>query len=285
VADPRAGAGWGGKGKYSVTAWNAETGAVIAASTTGTGASAVADPRLSDKPGRHWNQMRVGEWDSPSGTVVGATRPGSGAACIADPRLGRVGLNNVFRVVEWDEAAQAVTGGGTPTSGGQAVADPRPRLGGRWGAGHYGILPWEEPAGAVTSAKHDQGRAAAADPRCGSASGLSGEVEEPEPLPGDREQGAYTIIALDGTWHRPLTTLELATLQGLLDPGDWSPFDGTSHSAWRERIGNSVPSPAAEAIGGVIGRALLAHWSGTYLQATMEAPWCLPIVAAWEAAR
>jgi len=281
VADPRP--SWTSEyGQLGVVPWGETIGALSGHPDPGSGRYAVADPRLPDRPGRHRNKFRVEAWERTAGTVVGATRPGSGAACIADPRLGRIGLNNVFRVVEWDEAAQAVTGGGTPTSGGQAVADPRLRLGSRWGAGHYGIIPWEEPAGAVTSAKHDNGRAAVADPRSPTSAFSQTDAAC---LPGDREQGAFAILALDGTWHRPLTTLELATLQGLLEPGDWSPFDGSSHSAWRERIGNAVPSPAAEAIGGVIGRALLAHWSGAYLQATMEAPWCLPLVAAWEAAR
>ncbi len=278
VADPRPGYG----GEYSqlgVMGWKETAGTVSGQSAPGGGKYSVADPRLPERPGRHRNKFRVGEWGSPAGTVATATRPGSGGACIADPRLARVAMNNVYRVVQWDERSQAVTAGGTPTAGGQAVADPRAGLGGRWGGGHFGVIPWTEPAGAVTSAKHDSGKASVADPRVG-ARGDAQAVE----LPAEREQGAFRIITLDGTWHRPLTTLELAHLQGLLQPGDSSPFDGSSHTAWRERIGNAVPSPAAEAIGGVIGRALLAHWSGTYLQATMEHPWCLPVVAAWEAA-
>jgi hypothetical protein len=73
------------------------------------------------------------------------------------------------------------------------------------------------------------------------------------------------IIAADGTWHRPLTTLELAVLQGF--PAVWkgAPLQlaGTSSSAWRERIGNAVPPPAAQAIG---ERMLV-----TLLQADLEA--------------
>lgn len=287
VADPRP--SWASEyGQLGVWPWDSPTGAVTGQSAPGGGRYSVADPRLPEREGRHRNKFRVGEWAEAAGSVISSTRPGSGAACIADPRLARVALNNVYRVVKWDEAAQTVTAGGTPTAGGQAVADPRPNLGGRWGAGHYGIVPWDEPAGAVTSARYDSGRASVADPRCPeSTNDIGGSETNPrhDCLPGDREQGAFRIVALDGTWHRPLTTLELAYLQGLLDPGDWRPFDGSAHCRWRERIGNAVPSPAAEAIGGVVGRALLAHWSGTYLQATMEAPWCLPVVAAWEAAR
>ena len=70
------------------------------------------------------------------------------------------------------------------------------------------------------------------------------------------------IRALDGTWHRPFTTLELAALQGLVDPCEHFELEGLSDSAWRERIGNAVPAPAAEAIAGVMGTTLLLAWSG-----------------------
>ena len=58
------------------------------------------------------------------------------------------------------------------------------------------------------------------------------------------------IRALDGTWHRPLTTLELAALQGLptqID-GEWLQLAGGSKARWRKRIGNAVPPATAEAI-------------------------------------
>lgn len=41
------------------------------------------------------------------------------------------------------------------------------------------------------------------------------------PAPNDRL--TCMITSLDGTWHRPFTTLELAALQSLFDPEDhWS---------------------------------------------------------------
>lgn len=75
--------------------------------------------------------------------------------------------------------------------------------------------------------------------------------------------GHVIIVAPDGTVHRPLTTLELAMLQGLPvwhrpgDPrelvigepgGQWLELSGTSQARWRERIGNAVPPPTAQAI-------------------------------------
>lgn len=38
--------------------------------------------------------------------------------------------------------------------------------------------------------------------------------------------------------------------------------------------------PAAAAVASVIGRALLAAWSGLYLQMSGTEPWCLPWVIA-----
>ncbi|MFX8262592.1 hypothetical protein ABTL46_22305, partial [Acinetobacter baumannii] len=74
-----------------------------------------------------------------------------------------------------------------------------------------------------------------------------------EGLPAPGQQLVAVIRAMDGTWHRPFTTLELAALQSLVD------FDqpalelaGTSDSLWREHIGNMVPPDAAEAMFGVI---------------------------------
>jgi hypothetical protein len=72
------------------------------------------------------------------------------------------------------------------------------------------------------------------------------------------------IRALDGTWHRPFTTLELAALQGLVDPEDYRlELDGVADTGWRQRIGNAVPPPAAAAVASAIGHALLLAWTGT----------------------
>lgn len=67
------------------------------------------------------------------------------------------------------------------------------------------------------------------------------------------------IIAEDGVWHRPLTILELAALQGFpFTFSDGSPLAlaGNSDVRWRERIGNAVPPPAAVAIGNQIFETL-----------------------------
>jgi hypothetical protein len=90
-------------------------------------------------------------------------------------------------------------------------------------AAHYGVVPWEEPSGTVSAAAcHDNGDGAwtVADPR----------------VPAGSQNLVAVIRALANTWHRPFTTLELASLQSLVDPEEFLALDGLSDSAWRERI-------------------------------------------------
>lgn len=207
--------------------------------------AAVADPRLTDAPGRHEAKMRVEDWSAPSHTVTGSDRVGSGAPSVADPRW----HDGAYGVRPWDEPAATVTSGGGPSTGRHSVADPR--LGCTPRSGAYRVGAWDEPAGTVTAAGdvHAQGAAAVADPR----------------VPGDNESGAWVIVAEDGTWHRPLTTLELLALQGF--PTAWadgSPvvLAGKSQAKWRERIGNAVPPPAAEAVGKAMLLSLMPARAG-----------------------
>jgi len=148
VGDVRPMEGWGGKGKYGVTPWNAATGTVIAASSTGNGAFALADIRGTTP--RNWGGGECGvvPFDAPAGAVACESRPTNGAFSLGDIRLGEGRFNNVYRVVRFDEASQAVTGGGTPSSGGLSVADVRPMATSRE---VYGVTAWHEAMGAVTS--------------------------------------------------------------------------------------------------------------------------------------
>lgn len=57
------------------------------------------------------------------------------------------------------------------------------------------------------------------------------------------------IVAADGTWHRPLTLLELSALQGYPTEIDGQPIAWSGgRTVIAEHIGNSVPPPAARAI-------------------------------------
>jgi site-specific DNA-cytosine methylase len=216
--------------RHKVERWDAPADTVAGSGSNGP--SAVADPRLtlpSCQPDRHHNKYRVYPWSEPAGTVIGATRPGSGAPSVADPRV-RVAYDHGYGVLRWDESSSTVAGGSDVGQGAYSVADVRAR--GNYYRGTYGVMGWQEACGTITgNARIDAGRFAVADPR------------RPPPSP-------VVIVAADGTWHRPLTTLELAALQGFPSVVDGAPLvlAGTSTGAWRERIGNAVPPPTARAI-------------------------------------
>lgn len=280
VADPRLGLGQTAKGAgsykgrpglFGVQDWARPAATVTSsASVSGSNApAAVADPRLglSDNPGRHHNKYKVTGWDAPAQTVIGATRPGSGAAAAADPRFAlpesRGRHSNQYRVMGWEESAGTVTGAARGV-GAPSVADPR--LGCRPRSGAYGVLRWEDAAATITgSLRVDNGRAAIADPRI---------PEDPKRPP----EFIPVIVAADGTWHRPLTTLELAVLQSLPATVKGEPLrlEGRSVTAWRERIGNMIPPAAGQAIASEMLLALLASKLGT-MRLSSEAVWVEPV--------
>ncbi|PXX42236.1 DNA cytosine methyltransferase [Aquitalea magnusonii] len=293
-------------GYLGVNAWNDPTGTVAGRSTPSNGAFSVADPRTQMA---EYSQYGVLPWDVHSGAISSQSAPGGGKYSVADPRAEKVRHNNVFRVVSFDQAAGTITGGHGPSSGGQAVADPR-RIGPTFGkymvtdwdeaagtvisgsttgqgafavadprtglnrrqsgdnyltGGHYGVIGWDQTSGAVSAAAgHDNGRWSVADPRM------------PEP----NEKLQCVIRSLDGTWHRPFTTFELAALQSLIEPEEYLELDGLSDSDWRERIGNMVPPEAACAIAEVMGTTLLLAWSGETFVLSATPIWVRPLAIA-----
>ncbi|MBG4692656.1 DNA cytosine methyltransferase [Pseudomonas aeruginosa] len=311
VADPRAPANALQYQQYGVRRWTDTSGAIIGVKSPGQGTYSVADPR-----GQSFGKYPVTDWDGPSGTVIAASTTGQGAFAVADPRPGGVRHNNVFRVVSMGSHAGTVTGGHSPSSGGQAVADPRyhnwhPGASsrklhvGEWGSatgtvtgsqqvasgalsiadprvldrtkgdayltgGHYGVVGFDQSAGAVSaSARHDNGRWSVADPR----------------MPEANDRLTCIIQSLDGTWHRPFTTLELAALQSLVAPEEQLVLDGLSDSDWRERIGNAVPPAAAEAIAGVMGTTLLLAEAGETFMLSNTPIWVRPVAVALSVAQ
>lgn len=278
VADPRSGAGFAGAGKYRVTRTDEPAGTVIGASTTGQGAFALADPRCNWSPSAHRNKLAVADWENHAGTVTGSRAPYSGGGSVADPRCSGYRPNafhNKLSVQDWDAPSKTVTGGRHVQSGALSVADPRPDFArdGRDAyltGGHYGVVDWESESGTVSgSAKHDNGRWSVADPRVDDCA----DQDAASSLPAPTDRLFAVIRALDGTWHRPFTTLELAALQGMVDPEEVLELDGLSDSAWRERIGNAVPPPAAKAIADTMGRTLLLAWSGETFMLSNEPIW------------
>ncbi|HDV4150886.1 DNA cytosine methyltransferase [Pseudomonas aeruginosa] len=267
VADPRAPANALQYQQYGVRRWTDTSGAIIGVKSPGQGTYSVADPR-----GQSFGKYPVTDWDGPSGTVIAASTTGQGAFAVADPRhSGPAKHSNEFRIVPWSRHAQAVTSAhGT----GQCVEDPRvlnrTKGDSYLTGGHYGVVGFDQSAGAVSaSARHDNGRWSVADPR----------------MPAANDRLTCIIRSLDGTWHRPFTTLELAALQSLVDPEEQLVLDGLSDSDWRERIGNAVPPAAAEAIAGVMGTTLLLAEQGETFMLSNTPIWVRPVAVALSVAQ
>lgn len=267
VADPRARAGALQYQQYGVRRWEQTTGAVIGVKSPGQGTFSVADPRPAGV--RHNNVYRVCKMDGPAGTVTGGQSPSAGGQCIADPRDPGIG-HAKYNVVQWDGVSRTVISGSTTGQGAFAVQDPRPGMKRTKGdayltGGHYGVTSWNDQCGAVSaSARQDNGRWSVADPR----------------MPEASERLTCVIESLDGTWHRPFTTLELAALQSLVEPEEMFELDGLSDQAWRERIGNAVPPAAAEAIAHVMGTTLLLAEAGETFMLNSMPIWVQPVAVA-----
>jgi site-specific DNA-cytosine methylase len=307
VADPRHDGSPKFNDKFRVVEWDKNGVAVTGAN----GASqCVSDPRMNDDTAdtTHKNVFRVVKFDEAAGAISGGHGPSSGGQCVADPRPPE-GAFTKFAISDWEGSTGTVIGGHGPSHGAYGVADPRPEWEKRYGnlhvasfeehsktviaggkgvqggylsvadprilnrikgddyltGGHYGVVPWDSPSGTVSgSAGHDNGRWSVADPR----------------MPEMKDQLVAVIRALDGTWHRPFTTLELAALQSLVDPEEFLELDGLSDSSWRERIGNAVPPDAAAAIAGVMGTTLLLAWSGETFMLSNTPIWVRPIAIA-----
>lgn len=293
--------------KYAVSDWNEPAQTVIGAIQPGSGAPSIADPRVALDPNdaRHRHKLEVLNWDQAARTVTGTGTVGGGAPSVADPRplrnddLGVIGFDDPastisgqarprngrfsvadprwgggrLGVTDWDASASTVTGEAYPSTGPNSVADPRFADGKKKNWQRVaGVTAWTESAPTVTSgAKIHAGAFQVADPRIAQqpryrimtlaeALVLDLPLDRPPPF-------IPVIVAADGTWHRPLTTLELAVLQSFPAILNGAPLvlDGTSHTRWREAIGNAVPPDAAEKIAEQLARSLLLSVLGAFV--------------------
>lgn len=258
--------------RHDVGAWGEPSRTVAGSGSNG--ATNIADPRaqelaaaVSVASGEAWgrdnkpNLFGVNDWNEPSTTVVGraSVSGGNARAAVADPRAETPIFRGAYGVIDWRAPAGTVRGAERISQGTVAVADPR--LGCEPRAGVYGVLSWEQAAHAVTgNARIDNGSFAIGDPREAPA---VIEIKDPKT---EKPDFIPVIIAKDGTWHRPLTTLELAALQGLPATVNGEPLKlaGRAIGKWRERIGNAVPVQAAQAIAETLLTALLAAALGTW---------------------
>lgn len=267
IADPR----YSGHeySQYGVLPFDKHMGTVSAQSAPGGGTYSVADPRSHTGFGGKGKYI-VTPFDKNANTVIAASTTGRGAFAVADPRGGEdpAKLHGKYHTAEFEQTSHAVIAGNA--NGAYAVADPRPTNQRSKGDnyltnGHYGVVPFDEHCGAVSAAAgHDNGRWSVADPR----------------LPAADEKMVCVIRALDGTWHRPFTTLELAALQSIIEPEEFLELEGLSDQAWRERIGNAVPPKAGKAIAEVMGTTLLLAWSGETFVLSATPIWVRPVAVA-----
>lgn len=319
VADPRPQQSNQSYGQYGVREWADPAGTVTGQCAPGGGPNSIADPRLGRKA--HSNVYRVVPFDKASIAVTS-----SRDAAVADPRPeGKDGYTTTkYKVTRFDEATRTVIGASTTGDGAFAVADPRPSWGNQRhqnimrvtpyedpagtipaaahsvtgghpcvaGArrehyqtgGHYGVVAWEQTGYAVSgSACHDNGFNSVADPRDLELESSALQLPKPE------DRLVCRIIATDGTWHRPFTTLDLASLQSLFDPeeiffqegGIWHSrmafdLEHGSDVTKREWIGNAVPGAAARGMAETIGETILLAEQGETFRLDSRAIWVKP---------
>ncbi len=267
VADPRGVVmrerNWNG-GTYGVVPFDAPIGAVAGEASPSNGRYSVADPRAAGLlTGDSWHHGALGvrPWDGPAATVTGGDHPSKGRFAVADPRY-RIDITCEERpgahgVMEWTGSSGAIVGSSKVDNRPVSVGDPRVdelRVPVAYDAG-YGVLRWDEPARTVAgTAAAGTGAYAVADGRdrtwlrdvrvltLDEAMALDIDARKPPPF-------VPVIIAEDGTWHRPLTLLELAALQGIPAMVDGEPLRLTGTRTQRaEHIGNAVPVGAGLAI-------------------------------------
>lgn len=322
VADPRVN-GHARSVQLGVRPWDKPAACVKGDVSVGTGPYAVSDPRLTGDRPRYNNVFRIVPFDTPSPAVAG---PGgaAGGIAVADPRgaTSETYSSRKYKVTPFSESSRAVIGASSTGEGAFAVADPRPS----WGnqrhrnilrvtpysdpsgtiagghsvtggqpcvaderrehyqtGGHYGVVDWKQSSYSVSgSACHDNGFNSVADPR---PTDIEAERFE---LPAANDRLVCRIIATDGTWHRPFTTLDLAALQALFDPEEiFTAVEGEQGIEWhcreafdlidgsdvtkREWIGNMVPGAAATGMAETIGETiLLAEQGETFFLSTRE---------------
>lgn len=207
----------------------------------------------------------VEAWHEPVGTVAGVGN--NGVANVADPRIDW--FKGILGVNAWDVAAPTVTTSSSPSNGRYSVADPRVKR--AFDAG-YAVLDWRAAARTIaTKTSAGCGAYAVADPR---SVVPTERVWEGDP----RKPPDFTpvIVASDGTWHRPLTTLELAALQGFPMQVRGEPLKlAGSNSRIRTAIGNAVPPPAAHAIAERMLIALAEGALGAFSMSS-ETVWVTP---------
>lgn len=257
-------------GPYGVEDWGSPSHAVLGHTTSRDTWGSVADPRVGCK--RREGGHGVRPWEGQSAAVIGHPSIDNFPAQVADPRIDYQPHRGCIGIAEWDGASPTVRGIHNVNNTTGSLADPRLSCSPRGGA--YGVQDWDSESGTILSAHaHDNAAGSLADPRSVTPSHWLDDSAEMATLLGElldlesKKPTRIVIAASDRTWHRPMTTLELAALQGFPVTINGEPLmlDGRSHAGWRERIGNAVPPPTAFAIAKSCAATLAAAAAGTWM--------------------
>ena len=276
---------------HKVTPWESPSGTVTHSPSPASGAIAVADPRVPCEP--RAGAYGVVSWADSASTVTSSLQIDNGRAAVADPRV--QAFRDGYGVIPWSEPSGTITGDARPSKGDFAVADPRPSNAFDRG---YSVIPWDSAANTIASnSAVGCGAYSVADPRergagawltlddakkflvgpgpwaivdrasDGPPIAVIRDLRKPSPIP-------ILIVAEDGTWHRPLTVLELAVLQGLPPIHNGAPLQlAGPATADREGIGSMIPPPAMCAIAEQCLIALLQHELGAFALSGGGAVW------------
>jgi len=267
-------------GAWGVRRWEEPSGAITGNAGHSTGAFSVADPRI--QAGGFRGAWGVLGWGEPAGAVTGNARHSTGTFSIADPLVRAVlhvehAYDHGYAVLGWSEPSATIASKSYVGCGAYSVADPRPpiALNCTPRAGSYGVLPWSEAAKVITgSASVDNGAFAVADPRVPDAPPIA-IVDRWDRPPFRLEADAkgkvrrvpvpLVILSEDGTWHRPLTTLELLALQSFPTKiqGRYVRMPGGT-TAQRQAIGNAIPPQAMKSMAEQMLLALVASDTGCF---------------------
>lgn len=226
--------------------------------------------RLPPRKGRNNGPFGVEMWGQPAHAVLGNSAPAETWGSVADPRVGCWRRDGGHGVKGWEQPMANIIANDCIDNFPGQIADPR--INRPQHAGAYGVIGWAQPSHAVLAAgQHDNSSSSVADPRVPWIVGPPFDWDSRTPV-------QAVILAADGTWHRPLTVLEKAALQGLPvgnEEDGWLVLDGTTKEGWSERIGNMVPVPTARAIARALMEALDAADDGRWTLGS-EGIWVRP---------
>lgn len=258
-SDISCGSGSGRHGShYRVSDPSGSAGTVTGANHIANGSPNVADGRMSyeglqltldhmNAEKTHRQKLYCLDQNRPSGVVTGA-QIGSGAGSLPDGRLSYEPRDNAYCVADPEKPSPTIPGHNSVTGSNGPGALGDPRMGCKPRNGTLGVVSWNGLSPTVI---------ASLDVYCGQAAIEDRRVtlhHWPEWFP----EGL--IISPWNAWHRALTELEMAVLQGF-EPFDeyGNPFTIEGNRKQRRQgIGNAVPPRAAEAIAHALAPTLIA---------------------------